>query len=497
MTLKHAKKNYSKQDGKHHLHPFSDNKALAAEGVRVMTHAEGVYVYDDAGNKILDGMAGLWCVNIGYGRKEMGKIAKRQMDTLPFYNTFFKTTHPQIVELSEKLAEVTPEGFNHFFYTGSGSESVDTMMRMVRHYWDSVGKPKKKTIIGRWNGYHGSTIGGASLGGMKAMHEQGDLPIAGIAHIEQPWYYGLAEKDESPEDFGLRAANWLEEKILELGADNIAAFVGEPIQGAGGVIVPPATYWPRIQEICRQYDILLVADEVICGFGRTGQWFGHQSMGFTPDIFTTAKGLSSGYLPIGAVAVGDKVAKALLDAGEFNHGFTYAGHPVSAAVAHKNLEILQEEGIIERVADKIGPYFLERWQKMLAQFKYVDDVRGVGLIFGFTLVKDKETRELFPNFGETGLICRDIFFKNNLIMRACGDHMVAAPPLVLKKKEIDEMIATAEECLREFEQVMDAKLAAEAKAATKAPAAKAAPKAPAKTTAAADAPAARKTRKPS
>ncbi|MCP2041342.1 putrescine aminotransferase [Neisseria sp. HSC-16F19] len=457
------KSDYSRRDGKHHLHPFSDNAALTRDGVRVMVKGKGIYIYDDKGNEIIDGMSGLWCVNIGYGRKELAKVAKKQMEILPFYNTFFKTTHPAVVELSDTLTGIAPSGFNHVFYTGSGSESVDTMMRMVRHYWASLGKPQKKVIIGRWNGYHGSTIGGASLGGMTGMHEQGDLPIPNVIHIEQPWYYGLAKKDESPEDFGIRAANWLEDKIKEIGADKIAAFVGEPIQGAGGVIVPPETYWPRIEEICRQYDILLVADEVICGFGRTGNWFGHETMGFKPDIFTTAKGLSSGYLPIGAVLVNDKVAEGLKAGGEFNHGFTYSGHPVSAAVAKANLDILNNEGIVNRVRDKIGPYMEKRWQETFSQFKYVDDVRCKGLICGFTLVKDKATRELFPNTGETGLMCRDIFFKHNLIMRACGDHMVAAPPLVITKKEVDTMLALAAKCMREFEAAMDEKLAQEQK----------------------------------
>ena len=448
------------QDMAHHLHPFSDNKQLKESGVRVIEKADGIYIYDNQGNKIIDGMAGLWCVNIGYGRKELGEIAKNQMDELAYYNTFFKTSHPAVINLSAKLAEVSPTGFNHVFYTGSGSESVDSMMRMVRHYWTSVGKPSKQILIGRWNGYHGSTIGGASMGGMKGMHAQGGLPIPGIEHIDQPWYYGLQNEGETPEAFGLRAANWLEERIIEVGADNVAAFVGEPIQGAGGVIIPPSTYWPRIQEICQKYDILLVADEVICGFGRTGSWFGHETLGFKPDIFTTAKCLSSGYLPIGAVFVGDKVVEGLLAGGEFNHGFTYAGHPVSAAVALKNVEILQDEKIIQNVHDVTGPYMQQKWREMLAQFKYVDDVRGVGLIQGFTLVKNKATREMFPNEGETGTALRDIFFRNNLIMRACGDHIVASPPLTITKEEIDLMLATAEKCIKEFEANMDAKLGA-------------------------------------
>ncbi len=447
-------KSLSELNSNHHLHPFSDNAELIKNGVRVIERADGVYIFDTDKNKIIDGMAGLWCVNIGYGRKELAEVAKKQMEELSYYNTFFKTSHPAVINLSQKITEVAPEGFNHVFYTGSGSESVDTMMRMARHYWASTGKPNKKILIGRWNGYHGSTIGGTSMGGMKAMHEQGDLPIPNITHIEQPWFYGLANDGETPEAFGIRAANWLEERILEVGADNVAAFVGEPIQGAGGVIIPPATYWPRIQEICQKYNILLVSDEVICGFGRTGSWFGCETMGFMPDIMTTAKGLSSGYLPIGAVLVNDRVTEGLLAGGEFNHGFTYAGHPVSAAVALANLDIMEKENIVGHLHDVTGPYMAKRWHETFSDFKHVADVRTVGFMCAFTLVKNKEKRELFENTGEMGSLLRDIFFKHNLIMRACGDHIVCAPPLVMTEAEIDTMLSIAKQCVTEFEDTL-------------------------------------------
>ena len=364
----------------------------------------------------------------------------------PFYNTFFKTTHPPVIELSALLAELTPPQFNHVFLTNSGSESNDTVIRMARHFWAAQGQPQKKTLISRINAYHGSTIGGASLGGMSYMHAQGDLPIPGIVHIEQPYWY-VNGGELSPEEYGLKAARALEAKILELGAENVAAFIGEPIQGAGGVIIPPSTYWPEIQRICREHDILLISDEVICGFGRTGRWFGCEYFGFAPDLMPIAKGLSSGYQPIGGVMVGDRVAQVLMNSGDFNHGMTYSGHPVAAAVAAANLKILRDEGIVDRVRDDTGPYLQKKWQEAFADHPHLDDVRGVGFLAAFTWVKDKSRRELFANPGEVGTICRDIFFKNNLIMRAVGDSMVSAPPLVMTRTEIDEMIALAVRCV--------------------------------------------------
>lgn len=433
-------------DAAHHLHPFSDAHSLNQLGSRVVVRGEGVRIWDSEGQCIIDGMAGLWCVNLGYGRKELAEAAYQQMLELPFYNTFFKTTHPPVIELSTLLAELTPPQFNHVFLTNSGSESNDTVIRMARHFWAAQGQPQKKTLISRINAYHGSTIGGASLGGMSYMHAQGDLPIPGIVHIEQPYWY-VNGGELSPEEYGLKAARALEAKILELGAENVAAFIGEPIQGAGGVIIPPSTYWPEIQRICREHDILLISDEVICGFGRTGRWFGCEYFGFAPDLMPIAKGLSSGYQPIGGVMVGDRVAQVLMNSGDFNHGMTYSGHPVAAAVAAANLKILRDEGIVDRVRDDTGPYLQKKWQEAFADHPHLDDVRGVGFLAAFTWVKDKSRRELFANPGEVGTICRDIFFKNNLIMRAVGDSMVSAPPLVMTQTEIDEMIALAARCV--------------------------------------------------
>ena len=428
----------------HHLAPFSDFKQLKEVGPRIITHAKGVYLWDSEGHKILDGMAGLWCVAIGYGRDELADAASQQMRELPYYNLFFMTAHPPVLELSKVIAQIAPEGMNHVFFTGSGSEGNDTMLRMVRHYWAIKGQPNKKTIIARKNGYHGSTVAGASLGGMTYMHEQGDLPIPGITHIAQPYWFGEGG-DMSPEEFGVWAANQLEEKILELGVDNVGAFIAEPIQGAGGVIVPPATYWPRIKEILAKYDILFVADEVICGFGRTGEWFGSDFYDLKPDMMTIAKGLTSGYIPMGGLIVRDEVVAVLNEGGDFNHGFTYSGHPVAAAVALENIRIMRDEKIVSRVHDETAPYLQKRLRE-LADHPLVGEVRGVGMLGAIELVQDKATRKRYEGKG-VGMICRTFCFENGLIMRAVGDTMIISPPLVISKAEIDELVTKARHCL--------------------------------------------------
>ena len=429
-------------DAAHHLHPFSDMKKLNADGTRIIQRGEGVHIFDSHGKKYLDGFAGLWCVNIGYGRKEIADAVARQMNELPYYNTFFGTTSPATTLLAEKVTSKAGPRFNHIFFTGSGSEANDTWFRMARVYWAAVGKPSKKTVIARRNGYHGSTVAGASLGGMKYMHEQGDLPIPGIVHIGQPYWYGEGE-DLSPAEFGLKVARELEAKIDELGEENVAAFVAEPIQGAAGVIVPPETYWPEIDRICKARNILLVSDEVICGFGRLGEWFGHQYFGVEPDFAPIAKGLSSGYLPIGGVLVSDRIAEVLInDVGDFNHGFTYSGHPVCAAAALENLRIIEEEKLVERVRDDIGPYFAKKWGA-LAEHDFVGEAQSVGLMGGLQLAADKKTRSRFEKPDPIGALVRNHALANGLVLRATGDRMLASPPLVISHKEVDEMARIA------------------------------------------------------
>ncbi|SHK21040.1 putrescine aminotransferase [Shimia gijangensis] len=428
-------------DAAHHIHPFSTQDEIANKGVRVITRASGVTLTDSEGCEILDAMAGLWCVNLGYGRDELADVAARQMRELPYYNTFFQTTHVPAIALAAKLAELAPGDLNHVFYAGSGSEANDTNMRMVRTYWAQKGKPEKKIIISRKNAYHGSTMAGASLGGMTPMHEQGGLPIPDVHHIDQPHWYEEGG-DMSREEFGLQRAQELEKAILELGEDKIAAFIGEPIQGAGGVVIPPSTYWPEIQRICDKYEILLIADEVICGFGRTGNWFGSQTMGIKPHIMTIAKGLSSGYAPIGGSIVCDEVVE-VIGACEFNHGYTYSGHPVAAAVALENLRILEEEGIVDKVREETGPYLKEKWEA-LEDHPLVGEARVEGLMGTIALTPNKETRAPFAgDSGTVGYICREFCFANNLVMRHVGDRMIISPPLVISKAEIDTLVERA------------------------------------------------------
>ena len=437
---------YRALDAAHHIHPFSDMGALNRAGSRVIVKAKGVYLWDSDGEKMIDGMAGLWCVNVGYGRRELADAAFQQMQELPFYNTFFKTTHPPVIELSALLAELTPAPFNHFFYCNSGSEGNDTVLRIVHQYWATQGQKLKKFVISRKNGYHGSTIAGATLGGMGYMHEQMPSQVEHIVHIDQPYWFGEGG-DMTPEAFGLARAQQLEHEILELGPENVAAFIGEPFQGAGGVIFPPSTYWPEIQRICRKYDVLLIADEVIGGFGRTGEWFAHQHFGFEPDLITMAKGLTSGYVPMGAVGLHDRVAKAIIENGEFNHGLTYSGHPVAAAVAVANLKLLRDEGIVERVKNDTGPYFQSVLREPFTGHPIVGEIAGTGLVAGIQLAEDPKTKKRFANGGDVGTLCRDFCFNGGLVMRATGDRMLLSPPLVITRSEIDEIVSKAKKAI--------------------------------------------------
>jgi putrescine aminotransferase len=426
-------------DRAHHVHSFTDPGVLQRQGTRVIVSAEGSYVRDSDGNQILDGMAGLWCVNVGYGRAELVEAAAQQMRRLPFYNNHFMTSTPEQIELAALIASLTPAGLDHILFASSGSEANDTVVRLVRHYWRLKGQPTKQTFISRTLAYHGSTLAGANLGGMPLMHGMASGLLPGFEHIMHPHWYAFGG-DLSREEFGLVAAQALEKKILELGPENVAAFIGEPVQGAGGVYDPPSTYWPEIQRICRKYDVLLVADEVICGFGRTGHWFGSQAYGIEPDVMSMAKGLSSGYVPIAAVALNRKVFETISAGGLVAHGYTYSGHPVACAVAIANIGILQRERLVERVKESIGPYFRAKLEALAASHPLVGEVRGIGLMAALQLVSDKTSRKILDDRYKASITCRDYAANHGLIVRAVGQAMVLAPPLTISTAEVDELV---------------------------------------------------------
>lgn len=434
----------------HHLPAQADHKVIAAlGGSRIITRAEGCVIHDAEGHALLDGMAGLWCVNVGYGREELARAAYEQMLELPYYNTFFKTATPPAVRLAAKIAEKMGGALSHVFFNSSGSEANDTVFRLVRHYWALEGQPQRKIFISRWNAYHGSTVAGVSLGGMKMMHAQGDLPVPGVEHVMQPYAFGEGF-GEDPESFAARAAQEIEDRILAVGPENVAAFIGEPVQGAGGVIIPPEGYWPRVEAICRKYGVLLVCDEVICGFGRLGHWFGHQGYGVTPDLIAMAKGLSSGYLPISAVGVSERIVRTLREkGGDFVHGFTYSGHPTCCAVALKNIEIMEREGLVERTRDDTGPYLAAALGR-LSDHPLVGEVRTRGLLGAVEIVAEKGTNRRFgKEEGEAGPVVRDACIRNGLMVRAIRDTIVCCPPLVVSHSQIDQLVDIIERSLDE------------------------------------------------
>jgi len=429
-------------DVAHHL-PAQQDYGLMRDigGSRIIVRAEGSTIWDGEGHAILDGMAGLWCVNVGYGRERLARAAYDQMREMPFYNTFFKTATPPPVKLAAKLSSLLGGHFSHIFFNSSGSEAIDTLIRLARYYWQAKGQPERNVIIARTNAYHGSTIAGASLGGMGSMHAQGGPMLPGIEHVMQPYGFEAMAPGEDEDAFAARAAQAVEDKILEVGPERVAAFIGEPVQGAGGVIIPPRGYWTRVEAICRRHGVLLCCDEVICGFGRLGAWFGHQYYGIQPDLVTMAKGLSSGYIPISAVGVADFIVETLRETrDDFYHGYTYSGHPVAAAVALENIAIIEEEGLVERTRNVTGPH-LARRLAALAQHPLVGETRSLGLIGAVEIVADKATHARFGGGGKATIV-RDICIERGLMVRAVRDSIVMSPPLVITEAELDRMVDT-------------------------------------------------------
>ncbi len=435
-----AKKDYKDIHVSRHLLPFEDHKFLKAADARVMVRGAGVYLWDEHGNKFLDGLSGLWCTALGYGRPELIAAAAAQMETLSYCSQYFNTTNPAIAELSAKLFDLLPSPFSRVLYTNSGSEANDLMIKLVRRFWQLAGKPGKRILIARHNGYHGATIASASLGGMKLMHELSGGMIDDVHHIGEPYRFG--PRDASDETaFGLHAARELEAKILELGADRVGAFVAEPFQGAGGVIFPPASYWPEIQRICTRYDVLLCADEVVGGFGRTGSWFAHEYFGFAPDMMTIAKGLTSGYVPMGGLVLTQRIADTLADCGgTFAHGLTYQGHPLAAAVALATLRLLDDGGIVDMVENDTGPYLQRCLREALGDHVLVAEIQGAGAVAALQLAYGRHKDQRFSNENMVGLYCMRKALEHGLILRTTAARLIVAPALVATRSEIDELV---------------------------------------------------------
>ena len=439
MTAKLDTAALKRMDQAHHLHPFTDFHDYAEHGGRIISRAEHVYIYDSEGNQIQDGMSGLWCCNLGYSMDTIKQAVAAQLNELPFYNNFFRCSNQPAVELASKLCELSPASFQHVFFTNSGSEANDTQIKLVHRYFDLLGKPNKKQIISRNNAYHGSTIAAGSLGGMSGMHKQ-VIGLNYVHHINQPHWFELGG-DMDEHDFGIQVARELEAKIDELGEENVAAFIAEPVQGAGGVIIPPESYWPEIKRILDERDILFISDEVICGFGRTGKWFGAETYGLEPDLITFAKAVTNGYMPLGGSLVGDKVAQVLLSGGgEFAHGLTYSGHPASCAAGLATMAIYEESDIINESAATLAPHFASRLQE-LVDHKIVGQVRVKGLFAAVELVRDKSSRERLAPESAGAVYCRDRAVSDGLMIRQTGDAMIMAPPFVTTPAEIDNLVS--------------------------------------------------------
>ena len=442
-TILPTNTSWSSRDAAHHLHPFTNIKRLEAEGAFVVTRGRGIYVYDEHGREYIEGMAGLWSASLGFDEPRLVEAATRQMRELPFYSTFSQKSHPAAIELAERLIAMMPVPMSQVCFSNSGSEANDTAVKLVWYYNNAIGRPKKKKIISRIKGYHGVTIAAGSLTGLPYVHEDFDLPIPNIRHADCPHFYRLGKPGETEEAFGLRMAESLEALIQREGPDSVAAFIAEPIQGTGGVIIPPASYFPAVQAVLRKYDVLLIADEVICGFGRTGNMFGSQTMGLQPDIITLAKALSASFLPISATVISAPIHEALRrhsdKVASFAHGFTYSGHPVCAAVALETLKIYEERDIVGHVR-RVGPR-LQAGLRVLEDHPLVGEVRGIGLFAGVDLVADKASKRMFdPKLG-VGVAFERAALEEGLILRGRGDTIAISPPLIITETEVDEMVA--------------------------------------------------------
>jgi 4-aminobutyrate--pyruvate transaminase len=424
------------------IHPYTQLAAFRETGPLILERGEGVWVYDTEGKPYIEGMAGLWCTSLGYSNLELVEAAREQMMKLPFTHLFSGRSHDPAIELAERLKELAPMPVSKILFCSSGSEANDTQVKLVWYMNNALGRPQKKKIIARIRGYHGVTVASASLTGLPANHTDFDLPIANILHTSCPHYYRFAQAEETEEEFSTRMAAELEEQILREGPDTVAAFIAEPVMGAGGAVMPPAGYFAKIQAVLDKYDVLFIADEVITGFGRLGTPFGSERLGIRPDTLSFAKALTSAYLPLGGVMIPERMYEAMLDEsrkiGTFGHGFTYSGHPVSSAVANKTLEIYKRDRIFESVAAK-EPLF-QRRVAALADHPLVGDAQGIGLIAGLEIVANKRTKAQFD--PKKGVAAKAVGFAQaeGLILRSLmGDRMAICPPLIISEDEINDL----------------------------------------------------------
>jgi 4-aminobutyrate---pyruvate transaminase len=424
-----------------HIHPYTNLSTYSDVGPMVIARGEGIYVYDDQGNRYIEGLAGLFCASLGFSNQRLADAADRQLRQLPFYHSFGGKASEPSVRLAERLLALAPVPMSKVFFANSGSEANDTAMKLVWYYNNALGRPAKKKIISRQRAYHGVTIASASLTGLPNNHREFDLPIAGVLHTDCPHYYRYGQPGESEQAFAARCAESLERLILAEGPDTVAAFIAEPVMASGGVIVPPATYFEKIQAVLRKYDILFIVDEVICGFARTGNMFGTETFGLQPDMMTMAKQLSSGYLPISALMINDKVYAAMVEQsrkiGTFGHGFTYSGHPVCAAVALETLKIYEEERLLDHVR-RIAPHFQRRLAD-LGEHELVGEARGIGLIGAVEVVADKQTKASFPVSAGVAAHAGQAALAHGVITRALGDTINMCPPLIIDEAQIDAL----------------------------------------------------------
>ena len=447
------------RDIANHLHPYTHLKKHETEGPLVITEGKGIHVYDENGKEYIEGLAGLWCTALGFGEERLVDAATRQLKRLPYYHIFNHKSHDVAAELAERLIALMPVKMSKVFFNNSGSEANDTAVKMVWYYNNARGRHRKKKIIARMKGYHGVTVAAASLTGLPNNHRDFDLPIDNIRHADCPHHYRFAKPGESEEAFATRLADSLEAQILREDPETVAAFIAEPVMGAGGVIVPPRTYFEKVQAVLKKYDVLLIADEVICGFGRTGNMWGSETFGLKPDILTMAKALSSAYLPISATVINEELYQAFVaqseKLGQFAHGFTYSGHPVCCAVAVETLNIYEERDILAQVR-KVGPR-LQSGMRRFADHPLVGEVRGVGLIAAAELVRDKASKAPFDPKQAIGPLFAGRAQEHGLIVRAMGDSIALCPPLIISGEQIDEM-------LRRFGQALDDTAAAVSRA---------------------------------